>query len=209
VTRVRNDDKRRTTRVTKNVLSAVAIFGVAAVAVTACSASTKAATATVTVTATVTATVSASASAPGVSVAASAAGSEVASLPPAIDPCKLLTRAEASTLAGVMLNPATAAGAGGVQTLCQYTSDPNGPTAQVEIIVGDGAKKELDIDRDTLGHKFTTVSGIGDEADQEDGNIFIREGANWVDINLVLLNDPAQDVLPMQTAAKLVAARLP
>jgi len=180
------------------------------VAISGCSASTKSAAATVTVTATATATVTAPASAPAVSAApASAASSEVASLPPVIDPCKLLTQAEASTLAGTKLSAAVEAGAAGTQTLCQYTSDPNGPTAQVEVISGDGAKKELDIDRDTLGHKFTSVPGIGDEADQEDGNIFIRKGDNWVDINLVKLNDPAQNVQPMQTAAKIVASRLP
>ncbi len=180
------------------------------VAISGCSASTKSAAATVTVTATATATVTAPASAPAVSAApASAASSEVASLPPVIDPCKLLTQAEASTLAGAKLSAAVEAGAAGTQTLCQYTSDPNGPTAQVEVISGDGAKKELDIDRDTLGHKFTSVPGIGDEADQEDGNIFIRKGDNWVDINLVKLNDPAQNVQPMQTAAKIVASRLP
>ncbi|HEY5050231.1 MAG TPA: hypothetical protein VII50_04975 [Acidothermaceae bacterium] len=107
------------------------------------------------------------------------------------------------------LNAAFEVGAAGTLTQCRYTSDPSGPTAQVEIIVGDCAKKELDIDRDTLGHTFTTVSGIGDQADQEDDNIFIRKGTNWVDNNLVLLNDPAQNVQPMQTAAKIVASRLP
>lgn len=193
----------------RNVTPVVALVGVA-VAVSACGGSTKTATATVTVTTTVTATASAPASAPAVSVApASATASEVASLPPVIDPCKLLTQAEATTLAGVKLNAAVEAGAAGTQTLCQYTSDPSGPTAQVEIITGDGAKKELDIDRDTLKHQFTSVPGIGDEADQEDGNIFVRKGDNWVDINLVKLNDPAQNVQPMQTAAKIIASRLP
>jgi hypothetical protein len=191
----------------RNLTPVVALVGVA-VAVSACGGSTKTVTATVTVTTTVTATASAPASAPAVSPA-SAAGSEVASLPPVIDPCKLLTQAEATTLAGVKLNAAVEAGAAGTQTLCQYTSDPSGPTAQVEIITGDGAKKELDIDRDTLKHQFTSVPGIGDEADQEDGNIFIRKGDNWVDINLVKLNDPAQNVQPMQTAAKIIASRLP
>jgi hypothetical protein len=191
----------------RNVTPVVALVGVA-VAVSACGGSTKTVTATVTVTTTVTATASAPASAPAVSPA-SAAASEVASLPPVIDPCKLLTQAEATTLAGVKLNAAVEAGAAGTQTLCQYTSDPSGPTAQVEIITGDGAKKELDIDRDTLKHEFTSVPGIGDEADQEDGNIFIRKGDNWVDINLVKLNDPAQNVQPMQTAAKIIASRLP
>jgi Protein of unknown function (DUF3558) len=185
----------------------LAIVGLG-LAVSACSGSTKTVTATVTVTTTVTATASAPASAVSAAPAA-ASGSEVASLPPAIDPCSLLTQAEAETLAGVKLNPATEAGAAGTKTLCQYTSDPNGPTAQVEIIVGDGAKKELDIDRGTLSHKFTTVPGIGDEADQEDDSIFIRKGNNWVDLNLVLLNDPSQNVQPMQVAAKEIAARMP
>ena len=176
-------------------------------AVSACSGSTKTVTATVTVTTTVTETATAPASAP--LSAAPASGSEVVSLPPVIDPCSLLTQPEAETLAGVKLNPATEAGAAGTKTLCQYTSDPNGPTAQVEIIVGDGAKKELDIDRGTLSHKFTSVPEIGDEADQEDDSIFIRKGTNWVDLNLVLLNDPSQNVQPMQVAAKEIAARLP
>ncbi len=186
----------------------VAVVGVA-MALSACAGSTKTVTETVTVTATVTETASAPASAPAASAPASAPASEVASLPPVIDPCALLTLPEAETLAGVKLNPATEAGADGTKTLCQYTSDPSGPTAQVEIIVGDGAKKELDIDRDTLSHKFTTVPGIGDEADQEDDGIFIRKGDNWVDLNLVKLNDPAQNVQAMQVAAKSIAARLP
>lgn len=203
----------------RNVTPVVALVAVA-LGVSACSASTKTVTATVTVTATTTVTetvtetatetATAPASAPVVAgPASSAAGSEVASLPPVIDPCKLLTQAEASTLAGLKLNAAVEAGAAGTQTLCQYTSDPNGPTGQVEIITGDGAKKALDIDRDTLGHKFTSVSGIGDECDQEDDDIFIRKGDNWVDIDLVLLNDAAQNVQPMQTAAKIIAGRLP
>ncbi|HEY5457379.1 MAG TPA: DUF3558 family protein [Acidothermaceae bacterium] len=193
----------------RGVTPVVGLVGVA-MAVSACAGSTKTVPATVTVTATVTETATAPASAPSASAApGSAASSEVASLPPVIDPCALLTQAEASTLAGVKLNAAVSAGAAGTKTLCQYTSDPSGPTAQVEIIVGDGAKKELDIDRDTLGHTFTSVPGIGDEADQEDGNIFIRKGDNWVDINLVKLNDPAQNAQPMQTAAKIVASRLP
>ena len=189
----------------RTVTPVAALVGLA-VAATACGGSTKTVTATVTVTTTVTATPSNPPSAPPVTAAPA---SEVASLPPVIDPCKLLTLAEATTLAGVKLNAAVSAGPSGTQTLCQYTSDPSGPTAQVEIISGDGAKKELDIDRDTLGHKFTSVPGIGDEAEQEDGNIFIRKGDNWAEINLVRLNDPAQNVQPMQTAAKIVASRLP
>jgi hypothetical protein len=124
------------------------------------------------------------------------------------DPCSLLTPAEAETMATAKLEPATEAGPTGAPTLCPYTGDPSGPTAQVEIIIRDGAKKALDIDRDNLKHKFTTLTGIGDEAYQEDDNVFLRKGTLWVDIDLVRLNDPSDNVKPMQTAAALVAARL-
>jgi hypothetical protein len=93
--------------------------------------------------------------------------------------------------------------------MCQYTADPNGPTGQVEVFLGDGAKKSFDIDKDVLDHDFTSVPGIADEAQQEDGNIFLRKGTTWVQIRLVLLNDPAENVEPLQTAAKIVASRLP
>ena len=193
----------------RTVAPVVAMMGAVAVGATACGGPTKTVTATVTVTTTVTATPSAAAVAVSAPAGASAPASAAASLPTAPDPCVLLTLNEASTLAGTKLQAGTEAGAGGEKTLCQYTGDPNGPTAQVEIFVGDGAKKALDIDRDNLGHTFTNVSGIGDEAAQEDDAIFVRKGTTWIEINLVLLNDAAQNVQPMQTAAKLAASRLP
>lgn len=184
---------------TANLLVAASL--VAALVACTKSATSSAPTATVTVTETATVTAAAGSSSTPVS--------PPASLVAAPEPCELLTQAEAEALTQIKLQPGISSGAAGINTLCQYTSDPSGPTAQVEIIVGDGAKKALDIDRDTLGHAFTAVSGIGDEAAQEDGNIFVRKGNIWVDINLVLLNDPAQNVEPMQTAAKAVVARLP
>jgi hypothetical protein len=193
---------------TNRVIPTAGTIAAAFFALAACSKSTNA-TPAATVTVTTTVTASAAPAAASAVAAPSSGGSAPASLQAAPDPCALLTKNEADTLAGTKLQAGTEAGSGGVKTLCQYTGDPSGPTAQVEVIVGDGAKKALDIDRDTLGHPFKTVSGIGDECDQEDGNIFVRKGNVWVDINLVLLNDPAQDVQPMQAAAKAVAARLP
>jgi hypothetical protein len=127
------------------------------------------------------------------------------------DACDLLTHDEANTLAGRELQDAVAAGLeNGANVACQYTSDPNGPgVAQVEVYVGDGAKNALDIDRDVLGHTFTNVPGIADEVLQEDGSIFIRKGDTWASINLVLLNDPNENVQRMQDAALIVANRLP
>lgn len=129
--------------------------------------------------------------------------------PAAVEPCQLLTRAEAERLAGTPLQAGVAAGSNGTHTLCQYTGPTSGPTAQVEVFVGDGAKKMLDIDKDTLQHAFTTVPGIGDLCLQEDGNIFVRKNGQWASINLVLLNDPAANVKPLQAAAKIIASRLP
>ncbi len=52
------------------------------------------------------------------------------------------------------------------------------------------------------------VSGIGDEAYQEENNIFVRVGSTWAQINLVLLNDPTANVDPLQQAARVMAGRL-
>lgn len=82
-----------------------------------------------------------------------------------------------------------------------------GPTAQVEVFVGDGAKKFLDTDRDTLGHAFTSVPGIGDEAYEEENVIFFNKGGTWVSIRLTLLNDPVLNKVPLETAAKTAAGR--
>jgi hypothetical protein len=126
----------------------------------------------------------------------------------AAHPCSLLTQSEAETLAGTKLMAGIESGASDAKTLCQYVGPTTGPEAQVQVLVGDGAKKVLDIDRDVLKHPFTTLTGVGDEAYQEDDNVFIRKGATWASINLVLLNEPAQNVKPMQTAAREVARRL-
>ncbi|HEY4376554.1 MAG TPA: DUF3558 family protein, partial [Acidimicrobiales bacterium] len=107
------------------------------------------------------------------------------------DPCNLVTKAQAEkVVGGVTLNDPTKAGSGD-DVLCQFTSDPNGPTAQVEVFVGSGVKKQLDIDKDTLKHPFTTLTGIGDEAYLEADNVFVRKGAGWASVNIVDLDTPA------------------
>jgi len=138
----------------------------------------------------------------------SAAPSSAAALPKA---CSLLTPAEAEAAATTPLMPAVAAGAegSGEETLCQFTAPTTGPTAQVEVYVGDGAKKQLDIERTTLKHTFTSVAGVGDQCVQEDDWIFVEKNGIWASIHLVRLNDPSQNVLPLQTAIKALAARLP
>jgi hypothetical protein len=148
-------------------------------------------------------------STPAGSTSSSAAGTS--SAPAKLDACALLTKTEAEALAGTPLNDAVAAGPAGSgdNTLCQFTGPTTGPTAQVEVFVGDGAKKQLDIDRDNLMHPFTDCAGIGDQCLQEDDNIFVEKNGTWASINLVLLNDPSMNVQPLQTAIKQIADRLP
>ncbi|MFB7553450.1 DUF3558 family protein [Streptomyces sp. NPDC056154] len=120
----------------------------------------------------------------------------------AVDSCALVTKQEAEKLAGTALDPATP-----VRETCTYTGPVTGPTAQVEIFVGDGAKKYLDIERD-LGHTLRPLAGIGDEAYAEDEAVFLRRSDRWVSIRLVRLNDPAENRTPLQELARKVATRI-
>ena len=79
--------------------------------------------------------------------AAAAATMAAPAAPP--DSRQLVSLAVAGPIVSVPLQPGTKAGSP-PDVLCQCTSSPTGPTAQVEIFVGDGAKKSLDIDRDEL-----------------------------------------------------------
>ncbi|MFG2561819.1 hypothetical protein [Streptomyces sp. NPDC048496] len=120
----------------------------------------------------------------------------------AVDPCALVTKQEAEKLAGTALDPATP-----VRETCTYTGPVTGPTAQVEIFVGDGAKKYLDIERD-LGHTLRPLAGVGDEAYAEDEAVFLRKSDRWMSIRLVRLNDPAENREPLEELARRVATRI-
>ena len=125
---------------------------------------------------------------------------------PLPDPCKLLTQDEADTLAGVKLGAALPAG--DPPTNCVWPTPTTGSVAQVEVGVGDGAKKFLDIDKDTLGHTFTQVSGLGDEAWQESDTIFVRTGSLWFSLHLVKLDSAPNDQANMATLAKTILGRI-
>jgi hypothetical protein len=141
---------------------------------------------------------------PGTIAVTSAADAPTGSLP---DACTLLTLEEATKLAGTPLDPATPAGAGDAVTLCQYTGPTSGPVAQVEVYVGDGAKQILDTDR-RIGHTINPLPATGDEAYEEDGNVFVRKGDVWAAVRLVRLNDPSENRDPLRAAAKIVVGRL-
>ena len=122
------------------------------------------------------------------------------------DPCTLLTQDEADTLAGVKLGPPMPQGV--PPTNCVWPTPTTGSVAQVEVGVGDGAKKFLDIDKDTLGHTFTQVSGLGDEAWQESDTIFVRTGAVWFSLHLVKLDSDPNDQSNTAALAKTILGRI-
>lgn len=125
--------------------------------------------------------------------------------PTSIDACAVLPLEDAQAIAATKLQPGQAGNPN--EPSCMYTGDPSGPTAQVEIYVGDGAQKMLDIDRE-LKHEFTAVPDIAEEAHAEENAIFFRKGTVWVAIRLVRLNDAAENREPLVKAARAVASRL-
>ncbi|KKK04988.1 hypothetical protein [Micromonospora sp. HK10] len=133
-----------------------------------------------------------------------AAATEEAAPSPAaaVDACALVSKAEAERLAGTALEDAKP-----VQDSCTYSGPVTGPTAQVEVYVGDGAKKYLDIERD-LGHELRPLSGVGDEAYATGEAVFVNKSGRWVTVRLVRLNDPAENRKPLETVARTVAGRL-
>ncbi len=187
---------RNTVKPVTSAVRAVVGLGLCAVLVSSCSSSTS--------------------SSPASTTSSSATSQSTTTVPdttstttPAIDPCSLVTQDEATTLAGTPVGAGDAEGADGTKTSCTYGTDPNGPTAQVQVFVGDGAKNILDDDR-AAGHTLTPVPGIGDEAYVEDGYIFVRKGSTWVAINLLSVrDDSSQDVAPLEAQATTIVSRLP
>jgi hypothetical protein len=124
------------------------------------------------------------------------------STPAAADACSLVSKQEAEQVAGTPLDPPLA-----VRETCTYTGPVTGPTAQVEIFVGPGAKKYLDIERE-IGHELRPLAGIGDEAYAEDEAVFLSKAGQWVSIRLVRLNDPQENRKPLEDLARKVATRI-
>lgn len=119
-----------------------------------------------------------------------------------VDPCLLVGQADAEKLAGTKLDPPLRG-----EHACTYTGPVTGPTAQVEVYVGLGAKKQLDIEN-TLGHELRALSGVGDEAWISDNGVYLRKGQLWVSVLVVLLEDPSQYAGRLGDVATVAAGRL-
>ncbi|MFG2069885.1 hypothetical protein ACGFKZ_23800 [Micromonospora tulbaghiae] len=116
--------------------------------------------------------------------------------------CTLVSKDDAERLAGTALDEPVVAGQS-----CTYTGPVTGPTAQVEVFVGEGAKKYLDIERQ-LGHEIRELAGTADEALLTAEAFFLRKGELWVAVRLVRLNDPQENRAPLERLARTVAGRM-
>ena len=131
--------------------------------------------------------------------------SELPSPPAAIDACAVVTKTDAEHLTGTKVNDGQAGNP--AEPSCTYTAPTTGPLGQVQVFIGAGAKKTYDIDVQ-LKHVFKPVAGVGEEAYEETNAIFFRKGTTWVAIELVRLNDPSENVAPLQEVAKAAVLRL-
>ena len=120
----------------------------------------------------------------------------------AVNPCTLVTQHDANKITGVTLHKAVR-----TQESCMFATPTSGSVGQFEIYVGDGAKKAYDIDHAELHHAFTTQTGVGNEAHLENGAIFFRKNATWVELKALRLD--GVDIGPALTAeARIAASRM-
>ena len=127
--------------------------------------------------------------------------------PAVLDACKLVTKAQAEAAIGTKLTDPLQVSNSDVDS-CTYPGDPTGPTAQVEVFVGAGAKKYYDDDNTVLHHTFTDVPGLGDEAHEEDYAVFFRKGSTWVALRLTSLDDFSTFKPRLEALAKTVAGQI-
>jgi hypothetical protein len=127
--------------------------------------------------------------------------------PAKLDACALVTKAQAQSVIGTTLQDGVSVANADLNS-CTYAGDPSGPTAQVEVFVGAGAKKFYDDDNTVLQHTFTDVPGLGDESHEEDFALFFRKGSTWVALRLTSLDDFATFKPRLEALGKDVASRI-
>jgi hypothetical protein len=141
------------------------------------------------------------------SPATTVAATTTSAAPAKLDSCALVTQAKADALIGTKLLAAIHASTSEVDS-CTYPGDPNGPTAQVEVYVGAGAKTYYDDDNNVLHHTFTDVPGLGDESHEEDYALFFRKGPTWVALRVTSLDDFSTFKARLEALAKDVASQI-
>jgi hypothetical protein len=136
-----------------------------------------------------------------------AAPTTTTTTPAQLDSCALVPQAQAEALIGTTLLAGMHTSTSDVDS-CTYPGDPNGPTAQVEVFIGSGAKKFYDDDNDVLHHTFVAVPGVGDESHEEDYTLFFRKGTTWVALRITSLDDFSMFQPRLEALAKDLASRI-
>ncbi|WP_238429072.1 hypothetical protein [Frankia nepalensis] len=113
-----------------------------------------------------------------------------------------MSQQEAERLAGTSLASPVA-----VDETCTYTAPPAGPTAQVEVRVGQTALDFYTAERQS-NSRLQPLPGVGDDAYVGDYTVFIAKNDFNVSINLVRGNDPAENRGPLENLARTVAGRI-
>jgi hypothetical protein len=92
---------------------------------------------------------------------------------------------------------------------CTYNGPTTGPSAQVGLVIGPGAKKYFEIDK-SLG-KRPPLAGLADEAyTYADGyKVYFRKDSTWAVMSLVRLEDHPSYMKTLVSLAHTVASRLP
>ncbi|OAA23875.1 hypothetical protein UG55_103317 [Frankia sp. EI5c] len=140
--------------------------------------------------------------APAPPPASAAAGTSTGTPVSPSDPCGLITQQEAERLAGTSLDSPAA-----VDETCTYTAPPSGPTAQVEVRVGQTALDYYSAERGSA-HKLVPLAGVGDEAHIGEYMFYLVKNGHQVSVKLVRGNDPAENRGPLENLARTVAGRL-
>lgn len=125
----------------------------------------------------------------------------------AIDPCELVTKAEAEAILGLGVDdphrndlPETRS--------CTYYAPPTGPVGKVDVFVGQGAENVLNFNRDLLNHDFTEVADVADEAYEKPYEFYFRKADVWVVIAVVRIV-PAEEIQDrLEKAARTAATRV-
>ncbi len=144
---------------------------------------------------------------PAETTAATEATTTATTTPAKLDSCALVPLAQAEALIGTTLQTGMHVSTTDVDS-CTYPGVPTGPTAQVEVFIGAGAKTYYDDDNNVLHHTFTNVPGLGDESHEEGYTIFFRKGTIWVALRLTSLDDWSTFKARAESLAKNLATQI-
>jgi hypothetical protein len=144
---------------------------------------------------------------PAETTTATGAPTTATTAPAKLDSCALVPLAQAEALIGTKLQPGLHVSTTEIDS-CTYPGDPNGPTAQVEVFIGAGAKTYYDDDNNVLHHTFVNVAGLGDESHEEEYALFFRKGTIWVALRVTSLDDWSTFKARTEALAKDLASRI-